>query len=473
MMLIKKIKTTVVALSLSLISLTSFAQQKLLQEESATVKLSLEACRQMAIENNLENNIANEKVKLADYQVAAYKSNYLPKLSATGMYLYNDATLGRTITGGDIYNLIPDAVAGLIPEEGLAFLPDIPLELQLNKTYNASLVIEQPIYTGGKIKTAHEMAEKGREMAQANVKLSKIEVIVHTDEAYWNVVKVKSLIESAIQYKETLQELHRMVQNAVEVGMTHRKDLLSVQVKLNEAELNLARAKNGHKLAVMNLNHVIGLPLHTNTDVADSFEDETEIALIPESLDSFDAIDITSRPEYDLFTKQVELKEREVNLVRSDFLPRVGVMGAYGYTNGLHFNGRSLIDDTSLSALLSISIPIFNWGEGRNKINEAKLHTSIAQMQLEDTEQKMMLEATKALNELNEAQLEVMLTSKSVEQAEENMRLSKDRYTAGMETLADYMEAQTMWQNASSTHIAAKASLYLYKTKYLKATGQL
>ena len=126
-----------------------------------------------------------------------------------------------------------------------------------------------------------------------------------------------------------------------------------------------------------------------------------------------------------------------------------------------------------MSALLSISIPIFNWGEGRNKINEAKLHTTIAQMQLEDTEQKMMLEATKALNELNEAQLEVVLTSKSVEQAEENMRLSKDRYTAGMETLADYMEAQTMWQNASSTHIVAKASLHLYKTKYLKTTGQL
>jgi outer membrane protein TolC len=42
-----------------------------------------------------------------------------------------------------------------------------------------------------------------------------------------------------------------------------------------------------------------------------------------------------------------------------------------------------------------------------------------------------------------------------------------------METLADYMEAQTMWQNAVSTNISAKAALNLSKTKYLKATGRL
>lgn len=467
------IKKVVVALTFAMIGLTTYAQQEVLQEESDVVKLSLEQCRQMALENNIENNIAKQQVEIADFKIASYQSNYFPKVSAKGMYLYNDATLGRTITGSDIYNLIPDAMVGLIPEGSLAFVPDIPLELKLNETYNASVVVEQPIYTGGKIKTAHKMAEKGREMAEANVALSEIEVLVLSDEAYWNVVKVKALIESAVQYKETLEELHRMVQNAVDVGMTHRKDLLSVQVKLNEAELNLARAKNGYKLAVMNLNHIIGLPLHNNTEVVDSFKEEASITLLPESMDASDAFDVTSRPEFHLLTKQVEMKEREVDLARSDFLPKVGIMGAYGYTNGLKFNGRSLIDDRSLSALLSVSIPIFNWGEGRNKVNEAKMERTIAQMKLEDTEQKMMLEATKAINELNEAQLEVQLTSKSVEQAEENMKLSKDRYEAGMETLADYMESQAMWQNATSTHIAAKAALQLYKTKYLKATGQL
>ena len=46
-------------------------------------------------------------------------------------------------------------------------------------------------------------------------------------------------------------------------------------------------------------------------------------------------------------------------------------------------------------------------------------------------------------------------------------------YDAGMETLSDYMEAQTMWQSAMSTLVTARATLNLNRTKYLKATGRL
>ena len=127
----------------------------------------------------------------------------------------------------------------------------------------------------------------------------------------------------------------------------------------------------------------------------------------------------------------------------------------------------------TFAAMLSVNIPIFNWGEGRSKVKEAKVESLIAQMQLNHSQQEMTLEATQAINELNEAQLEVALSSKSVEQALENMEVGKERYNAGMETLSDYMEAQTMWQNAMSTLISAKASLNLSKTKYLKATGRL
>ncbi len=467
-------KTSIVALSFLMIcAATTYAQQETFQQEDSATKLSLQECRQMAMDNNIENNIAKEQINAADYQVSAYKSNYFPKISATGLYLYNDATLGGNIEGGQLPTFIPDGMGGVVPNGGFAFMPDIPLELELSGTYNASVKVEQPIYTGGKVTTAYKMVQKGHEMAQANEKLSEVQVIVLCDEAYWNCMKVKALIESATQYKETLQELHRMVQEAVDAGMKHRKDLLSVQVKMNEAELNLARAQNGYRLAVMNLNHTIGLPLHNPTEVADSFEEDAAIHLIPESFDPPNGFDITLRPEYNLLSKQVEMKEQEVNLVRSDFLPNVGVMGAYGYTNGLKLNGEKLIDNGSFSALLSVNIPIFNWAEGRNKVKGAKLQSTIAQMQLNDSQQKMTLEATKSINELNEAQLEVTLTAKSVEQALENMEMSKDRYDTGMETLADYMEAQTMWQNAMSMHISAKAALNLSKTKYLKATGKL
>lgn len=463
-------RRTMVALSIFIVSATTLLYP---QQAQHGVKLSLQTCRQMAVENNMDNTIAKEKTNAASYQVSASRANYLPKISATGFYFYNDATLAQKIEGGELPTFVPDGKGGMAPNRGYAVMPDIPLELKLDGAYNAALQVKQPIFMGGKITAAYNMAKKGEEMAKVNEKLSELEVIVECDEAYWNCVKAASMIKTALQYQETLQELHRMVQNAVDEGMKHRKDLLSVQVKMNEAELNLTRAENAYRLATMNLNHVIGEPLNRLTRVEDSFDENNELSIMAESFDNAEQIDVTLRPEYSLLSKQIELKEQQVKLVRSDFLPNIGVMGSFGYSNGLKMNGEKLLDGTSFSALVSVSIPLFNWGEGINKIKGAKLQSTIAQMQLQDTEEKMTLEATKALNELNEAQLEVSLTAKSVEQAQENMELSKDRYDAGMETLSDYMEAQTMWQEAVSSNVSAKAALNLSKTKYLKATGRL
>ncbi|MDD4655762.1 MAG: TolC family protein [Bacteroidales bacterium] len=468
-------KKIIITLSFLLVSITAvYAQQASYNLEYPSQRLSLEECRQMATQNNIEKSIAKEQINVAAHKVAAYKTNYLPKISATGLYLYSNATLAKTIEGGMLPTFVPDGAGGVAPNGGFAFMPDIPLELSLNSTYNGALRIEQPIYTGGKVTAAYKMAQTGYQMAQVNQELSQYEVILLCDQAYWNCVKAKAIIETTRQIKETLIELERMVKNAVEEGMTHRKELLTVQVKMNEANLNLTRAQNGYNLAIMNLNHITGIPLNSSTEVTDSFETQGNIAAEQSGLDIIEStFDITLRPEYRLLSKQVEMKKLQENLVRSEFLPNVGVMGAYGYTNGLKMNNEKLLDGANFAALLSINIPIFHWGEGKNKIKEAKLESSIAQMQLNNSQQKMTLEATKAINQLNEAKLEVALTTKSVEQAKENMEVSKERYSAGMETLANYMEAQTMWQNAISNYITAKASLNLTKTKYLKATGKL
>ncbi|MGO3689013.1 MAG: TolC family protein [Psychroflexus halocasei] len=471
MNLIKQIyKSSIVTFSILISCLTnSNAQNK----EVLATKVTLQECREMALKNNIQINVAKEKITAAEYKMAAYKANYLPKISATSLYIYNDASLEKNIKGGELPVFVPDGTGEMIPSGGFAFLPDIPLELNLNRIYNAGIKLEQPIYTGGKINAAYRMAQKSREMAQANQNLTKVEIIVLSDKAYWNSVKVKALIVSANLYKETLKELLRIVQNAVDEGMAHRKELLTVQVKLNEAELNLTRAQNGYKLAIMNLNHTIGLPLNNPTEVSNSFDEHDLKKFLEEPTRSLQKFDITLRPEYALLSKQIELKKEQEKLVKSDFLPNIGIMGMFGYTNGFKLNGNKVFDNANFSAILSVNIPIFSWGEGKNKIKEAELQKTIAEMEFTYAKQEMTLEVTKAINDLNEAKLEVLLSSKSLEQAIENMNLSKDRYNAGMELLSDYMEAQALWQNAMSNLIAAQASYQLSKTKYLKSTGKL
>ena len=70
-----------------LVSITLFAG--ITFSLQAQIALTLDSCRALAMENNKELLIGQEKIKAAHYQNKAAFTNYLPKLSATGTYIRN------------------------------------------------------------------------------------------------------------------------------------------------------------------------------------------------------------------------------------------------------------------------------------------------------------------------------------------------------------------------------------------------
>lgn len=441
--------------------------------------MTLEKCRELALENNKILSIASHNKKKAGYTQKAYWANYFPKISASGNYLYTNTEMNKTLPGNYLPTFIPDPATGqLVPNllmtgadgtpifKEYAYFPDTDLSLQLSGTWMAGLRAEQPVFTGGKITSAYAMSKIGNEIAQLNQELTRAEIIVKTDEAYWSYVQTRELLKVALSYQKVVEELLRNVKNAQEVGLRHANDVLKVQVKVNEAELQVRQAENGVRLSCKNLCHQVGLPLHTVIAIPESFE-EPPLASIEQTSD------YTGRPEYAILEQQVRLTEQQVKLTRSDFLPQVGVVANYGYASGLKLNGNKLLDKASFSVIASVSIPLFQWGEGRNKVRAAQVEHDIMQLQRDELKEMMELELTKAWDQCDESVLEVALTARSLVQAEENMRVSKDLYTAGMETLADYLEAQTVWQQAWMEHINAQASQRFHRTYYLKAVGRL
>ena len=447
-----------------------------LSSVSAQQTLTVGQCRDLALENNRQMAISAENREKAKYDMKAYKANFLPRLSATGSYLFTSASLKKSIPGAYLPTYVPDVGGQLVPNilttiDGLpvfkeyAYFPDMDLELKLNGTYTAGLKLEQPVYMGGKIRSAYRMSRIGGEIAGLDEARTRTEVILQSDEAYWAYVQTLELEKTAKAYKELVARLLKDVENAYKAGMKPRNDLLKVQVRLNEAELQVLQAANGVRLSRMNLCHVAGLPLTTEIAIADSLDNGDSGAL--------PAPDITARPEYGMLSGQIELKEQQVKLTRGGFLPEVGVMGNFGYANGLELNGNKLLDKTSFSAVVSVNIPLFHWGEGRNKIRSARAEQNIAAIRLGDVAEKMELELLQTQNELKESRAEVLLTLRSLEQAEENRRESRNRYNAGMETISDHLEAQTLWQQARSELIRARTSARLSETRYLKAAGKL
>lgn len=441
--------------------------------------LTLEQCRAMALEYNYSLKSSHEQILSSEDLVKHYKSHQLPNLALSANYLYSTLSHTEQITGGYLPTFSPDATTGeLVPNvvgysadgspifSSYAYMPDQVYTLDVNGVFTGGVSLTQPIYMGGKISSAIRLAEIGVEAAQINRVKTRAEVIVATDEAFYTYLKVEDMLLSAQSYDQVVLEFYRQVESLFKNGMCTKNDLLKVQVRRNEAELLVRKAENGLRIARMNLAHVIGLPMTVEHIVLD---DQFEEAVRINNQD----LDITSRPEYHLLDKQIEAKQQNVKLTRSDYLPSLAAVAQYGYTNGMELNGLTMLNGTSLTAAVTLSVPIFHWGEGRRKVASSEREVEIARNQKAELSEKMTLELLQTINKYDEAQLEVELTERSLEQAVENMRMSRRQYDSGMETLSSYLESQALWQKAMSDLTEARSSQRIAYAYYCKARGLL
>ena len=428
--------------------------------------LTLDQCRQLALDNNKRMAAANKQTQAAHYTMQSYRGNFFPNFTASGTGLYSSANGTFNIPGGNLPTFLPDANGQPTPNGGFAYFPGIDLNYKVRTVWMGSVQVEQPIFMGGKILAAYKMATLGKQMAQLNENLTATEVILETDQAYALMVKAQEMNKVAESYHAVLQELMKNVQSAYKHGLKSKNDVLKVQVKLNESELAIRKAENALRLANMNLCHLIGKPLIETLQISDDFP------VIEQALET-QVNDITARPEYSLLNKQVDMAKQQVKLSRSELLPQVGIRGSYDYVHGLKVNEQRLFDNGAFSVMLNVTVPLFHFGERINKVRASKAQLEQVRMEQADLNEKMYLELTQAANNLDEAKLQTALADRSLEQADENRLISKGEYDAGLEPLSDHLEAQALWQQAYETKVDAHFQLYLSYVKYLKAAGKL
>jgi outer membrane protein TolC len=409
----------------------------------AQTTITLDECISLAKENNKRIAAAHFQSEYAYYQRKSAFANFMPRVSITGTGIYSnvDGTIGVDL--------------GML-------IPTINLNYKLDWAYGAGVKVEQPIYMGGKIVSGYRMSKLGESMAVQNRRLTEAEIIVETAGAYASLVRAVEMNKVAVAYHDLLKELQRSVQKAASLGAKSKNDVLKVEVKLNESELNMHRADNAKQLALMNLSHYIGIPVSELTNIS------TELPEIDYNLT--DVVDISNRPETRMLAQNSEVMHQQVNMARSEMLPQIGLVGQYGYVNGLRFNGTNLFDGWNYLAAVQLTIPIVRL-DAYSKYHSAKMQYRQVQLEEEDKLEMMTLEVMQAANNLDESGLEVILAEKSVTSATENLRVSSSGYTHGVETLTAYLEAHMLWQQAEQQLIDARINRFFRWLEYCKATG--
>ena len=473
--------------------------------------LSLDSCRAMALRNNKQLNASKRKKDVAYNMKKSARTKYLPKVDALGGYewfsreisLLNDgqkstfSNIGSTVTGGisgGASNLMSQLVSqGMITPEiaqqigGLLNEKLGPLQQQGNalgeklvdafrtdtlNMYAGALTLTQPLYMGGKIRAYNKITRYAEELARQQHNSGMQEVILSTDQAYWQVVSLANKKKLAEGYLELLQKLESDIDKMIAEGVATKADGLSVKVKVNEAEMTLTKVNDGLSLSRMLLCQLCGLDLSTPVTLADEQEDD----LLPTPADS-GSIDMNSvyatRPEVRSLELAAQIYKQKVNVTRSEFLPSVALIGNYMATNPSVFNSFENKFKGMWNVGVMVSIPVWHWGEGIYKVKAAKSEARISRYQLDDAKEKIELQVSQSVFKVNEAAKKLIMAEKNLEKADENLRYATLGFEEGVIPASNVLEAHTAWLSAQSEKIDAQIDVKLTEIYLKKATGSL
>ena len=157
---------------ISIILLSILCPSSLFAQET----LSLQQCREMALQYNKEMAASVKQTESALYTMKSYKGNFFPNFTANGMGLYSTADGGFGIEGGKMPVILYDAAGNLVPTGIYTHFPGINLDYKVGTVYMGGIRVEQPLYMGGKIRAAYRMSVLGKEMAEMNEELTATEL---------------------------------------------------------------------------------------------------------------------------------------------------------------------------------------------------------------------------------------------------------------------------------------------------------
>jgi outer membrane protein TolC len=469
----------------------------------------------MALRNNRQMGVSKLKQDVAVNLRKSARTKYLPHVSALGTYQYTSESvsllndqqklalpqMGNAVVGGlqnELAQLstklpmenISLVLSGMgIKMEDLKNLNDAEMQKlggQLNGVgqslvdaldtdtrhlFAGSVMLVQPVFMGGSIIALNKMADINEDMQQNSMEARRQTTIYNAERVYWQVVSLKHKQRLAESYLELVKKLSADVNKMIEEGVATRSDGLSVEVKVNEAEMTLTKVNDGLVLAKMLLCQTIGLPVNENVILADEDSENIAVVELEPRLDVETAVQ--NRPELKMLEDGVALSKQVTNVLKAGNLPMVALTGGYAVTNPSLFNGFERKFRGFWNVGVMVRVPIWNWGDVMYKVRASKGATSMANLQLAEAREMIELQVNQNTFKVGEANKKLLMAQTNIQRADENLRTANLGFREGVISPTTVMEAQTAWLQAQSQKIDAEIDVKLSQVELQKAQGTL
>lgn len=364
---------------------------------------------------------------------------------------------------------IPAITADLPSFPGLDSTSFTLAPVELNQFYT-QFSVDQPLFTGFRLRNRIAAAKHQAEAAAYEAAQSEVDVAYQIRQAYWNLYRARAfrdvMDDALAQVEAHLQD----VRNRREVGAALERDVLTAQTRRAEVQLDRVEAANAVRVARLNLNRLIGLPLDTETQPAATVEVEP----LPADVEALVDRALEVQPQLQALDAQTRALEANVGAAQSRWFPDIALFGRYVYArpNQYFFLEQDEFKG-SWEAGASLKWTLWNWGQRPAEISEARARLRSAEAQRAFAREGVAVEVTRQYLEMQRAMEAVAVAEQSVQEAEEVFRLLRSQYVEGAALSADVLDAEVAFRRAELRRAEAQADYAVARAGLLHALGQV
>ncbi len=427
--------------------------------QEKTMQLSLDEAIAFALENSYNAKAAKNDIKSANEKVWETTAIGLPQINAALDYqnflkqpvsLLPAAAFDNTSSTVSTVEDYFDLQANREPTAPGGF---IPVVFGTPQNMNATVTLTQLLFDGSYLVglQASKTFLKITTQAEEKTELLTREAVVN---AYGNVLVTQSSISILNRNIKILQKNYDDAKKIYENGLNEEEDVEQLEITLGNLKNQLKSVQRMEEIAYQMLNLSLGSSINTTLILTDTLEslatENIQLALISEPFN------VNNHIDFRIAENNREGSLLNVKLEKSKYLPTLSAFVNYGtqaFSDSFSFfDGDQRWFESSLLGV-SLNVPIFSSFSRKSKVSQAKLELETADFRLEETKQRLSLQAQKAQNDYQFSIENYQTAKKNVGLAERIEKKQRIKFFEGISSSFDLLQAQNQLYSQQQSYI--------------------
>jgi outer membrane protein len=326
---------------------------------------------------------------------------------------------------------------------------------------NLSINLEQPLFTYNRTKLSLRELELALENSQLNYAIQLLSLERQVAQAFYYVYQQQQSLDISLQAYENMQKSYEVSKNKVDAGISPREEMF-------QAELNLSTTRSDYENKMVSLENakddfkmLIGMSLYEDVIVLTNIEVDTV------QVDIAFAIDQGLENRMELRQRNIEIESTQFDLIQTKSLNEF--RGSLGLSFGLFGDNEKFRDvysnpTNNETVALSLSVPLWDWGERKSRIKAAEAVIETANISLDEEKNNIILGVRRVYRNLLNLRNQIEIARQSVINAQLTYDLNLEKYRNGDLT---GMDLNLIQNQLSEKQLNYTNSLISYKLELL------